>query len=140
MKNKTEKQVIGQKGEEEAAKYLKAKGFYILDRNYRKPWGELDIVAKKGESLYFVEVKTVTRRTLEDSPQVSRGLSSGADFYEPEDNIHPWKIKRLQRAIQTYLLEKKINDEVDWQVDSIAVYLEKGSGQVMKIDYLEDIF
>ena len=72
----------------------------------------------------------------------SRGLASGdpGDNYEPEDNIHPWKIKRLSRAIETYLLEKKIDDETDWQVDAISVYLEEGSGKVLKIDHLEDIF
>ncbi|MFA6476380.1 MAG: YraN family protein [Candidatus Paceibacterota bacterium] len=137
-KNKTQKQITGQIGEDEAAKYLKNKGFSVLDRNYRKPWGELDIVAKKGEWLYFMEVKTVTRATSEASPQIPRGLASG-DSYEPEDNIHPWKIKRLSRAINTYLLEKKIDDETDWQVDSIAVYLNN-RGELLKIEHLEDIF
>jgi len=134
-KNKTEKQIIGQKGEDEAVKYLKDKSFSILDRNYRKPWGELDIVAQKGSCLYFVEVKTVTRSFVVEIP---RGLASWND-YEPEDNIHPWKIKRLSRAIETYLLEKKIDDEADWQIDSIAVYLNN-KGEVLKIDHLEDIF
>jgi putative endonuclease len=141
-KTKTDKQITGQKGEDEAAKYLKNKGFSVLDRNYRKPWGELDIIAKKGEWLYFIEVKTVTRATPEASPQAPRGLASGdypSDFYEPEDNIHPWKIKRLSRAINTYLLEKKIDDEADWQIDSIAVYLNN-RGELLKIEHLEDIF
>ena len=139
-KTKTEKQITGQIGEDEAAKYLKAKGFRILDRNYRKPWGELDIVAQKGSVLYFVEVKTVTRQSLGSELPNPRGLASWEGEYEPEDNIHPWKIKRLSRAIQTYLLEKKIDDEAEWQVDAISVYLEEGSGKVLKIDYLEDIF
>ena len=141
-KNKTKKQIIGQKGEDEATKYLKVKGFRILDRNYRKPWGELDIVAQKGSVLYFVEVKTVTRSCVETKFQVSQNLVSGSedDFYEPEDNIHPWKIKRLSRAIQTYLLEKKIDDEAEWQIDAISIYLEKGTNKLLKVDYLEDIF
>ena len=128
-KNKTQKQITGQIGEDEAAKYLRNKGFSVLDRNYRKPWGELDIIAKKGNWLYFVEVKTVTRDRVGD----------GVNFYEPEDNIHPWKIKHLSRAINTYLLEKKINDETDWQIDSIAVYLNN-RGELLKIEHLEDIF
>jgi putative endonuclease len=140
-KPKTEKQIIGQRGEDEAVKYLKAKGFYILDRNYRKPWGELDIIAQKGSVIYFIEVKTVTRwGEFEVGLQSPRSPTSNSDNYEPEDNIHPWKVKRLSRAIQTYLLEKKIDDEADWQVDSISVYFEKGSDKLLKIDYLEDIF
>jgi len=126
--HRTNKQITGQKGEDEAAKYLQKQGFSVLDRNYRKSWGELDIVAKKGNWLHFVEVKTVTREKL-----------GTRDWYEPEDNIHPWKIKRLSRAIQTYLLEKKVDDEIEWQVDSLAVYLNN-RGEVLKIDYLEDIF
>lgn len=127
---KTAKQITGQKGEDEAVRYLKGKGFFVLDRNYRKPWGELDIVAKKGDWLYFIEVKTVTRETLSQDM---------ADNYEPEDNIHPWKVKRLSRAINTYLLEKKVDDEADWQVDSISVYLNS-RGELLKIEHLEDIF
>lgn len=139
-KNKTQRQIIGQKGEDEAVKYLKNKGFSVLDRNYCKPWGELDIVAQKGEWLYFVEVKTVTRQAkYEVGLQSPRSPTSYSDFYEPEDNIHPWKIKRLSRAINTYLLEKKIDDEADWQVDSISVYLDSGM-KLLKIDHLEDIF
>lgn len=139
-KNKTQKQIIGQKGEDEAVKYLKNNGFSVLDRNYLKPWGELDIIAKKGEWLYFVEVKTVTRQTeSEVGLQVLRSPTPDHDSYEPEDNIHPWKIKRLSRAINTYLLEKKIDDESDWQVDSISVYLNS-RGELLKIDHLEDIF
>ncbi len=139
-KTKTGKQITGQKGEDEAAKYLKNKGFSVLDRNYRKPWGELDIIAKKGEWLYFVEVKTVTRPdAFEVGLQGARSPTSNPDFYEPEDNIHPWKIKRLSRAINTYLLEKKIDDEADWQIDSIAVYLNN-RGELLKIEHLEDIF
>lgn len=132
-KNKTEKQLVGQKGEDEAVKYLKNKGFSVIDRNYLKPWGELDIVARKGECLYFVEVKTVTRT----ANFITK--TDGEGDYEPEDNIHPWKIKRLSRAIETYLLEKRIDDDSDWQIDSIAVYLDSG-GVVLKIEHLEDIF
>lgn len=130
FKNKTEKQKIGEKGESEATKYLKDNGFSILDRNYRRPWGELDIIAQKDKKIYFVEVKTVTRKTY---------FPNLKNTYEPEDNIHPWKIKRLSRIIETYLLDKKIDDDVDWQIDSIAVYLDS-RGELIKIDRLEDIF
>jgi Holliday junction resolvase-like predicted endonuclease len=74
-----------------------------------------------------VEVKTVTRGTL-----------LVGDTYEPEDNLHPWKLRRLARVIETYLAAKKIPDEVDWQVDAISVYLDH-NGQELKIEWLKDI-
>ena len=110
--------------------FLKKQGFEIIDRNYLKKWGEIDIVAKKGGVIHFIEVKTVTRS--------SASLIGRGDDYEPEDNIHPWKRQRLGRVIQTYLLDKKVGDEVDWQVDALSVYLAPDGG-VLKIDYLDDI-
>ncbi|NOY35346.1 MAG: YraN family protein [bacterium] len=104
----TEKQKIGQTGEDIACKFLMKQKYEILDRNYRKKWGEIDIVAKKDKKIYFVEVKTVSRVTN----------------YLPEENVHPWKLKRLGRAIQTYLLEKKVSDETEWQFDVMAVFLD----------------
>ncbi len=126
----TDKQTIGKRGEEMAEMFLKKQNFTILGRNYWKKWGEIDLIAEKGGVIHFVEVKTVTRIALNSGP-------IGED-YEPEDNIHLWKRQRLGRVIQTYLLEKKVGDEVDWQVDAIAVYL-KPDGGVLKIDYLDDI-
>lgn len=122
----TSKQIIGRAGEEAAGVFLKKHFFSIIDTNYRRPWGEIDIIAQKGDCLRFVEVKTVTR----DRPDALD------DDYEPEDNIHPWKRQRLSRIIETYLAAKKYDG--DWQVDSIAVYLNK-EGKVLKIDWLEDI-
>ena len=122
----------GKNGEEQATLFLKKHGFIIIDRNYWKKWGEIDIVAKNKGCLHFIEVKTVTRETFVGVKQ-GRG-----DDYEPEDNIHPWKRARLGRVIQTYLLDKKIPEEQDWQIDIVSVYLNPDGG-VIKIDYLEDV-
>lgn len=127
LKKQTSKQVTGETGEKIACNYLIKLGHRIIERNYRQKWGEIDIISQKGQIIHFVEVKTVTRERLTEGD------------YEPEDNIHPWKVKRLSRAIETYILQRKVKDEADWQVDSVAVYL-KPDGGVWKIDYLEDIF
>lgn len=124
------KHKVGQIGESEAAKYLKKKGYLIITRNYRKPWGEIDIVAKKGGGIYFVEVKTVTR------PDVLR--ETMGDNYEPEDNIHPWKLKRLAKTIETFLLQHEEYEDYDWQLDAIAVYLDPQQ-KILKIEHLEDV-
>ena len=131
----TEKQIIGQFGEQKAGDYLIGRGFVIRETNYRKPWGEIDLIAQKDNKIHFIEVKTVTRLRQGYGGQVLEN-----DDYEPEDNIHPWKLKRLSRVIQTWLLEHKIDeDETDWQLDAVAVYLNS-KREVLKIEYLEDIF
>ncbi len=54
----THKQKIGKLGEDLVCKDLKNKGYTLIERNYWKPWGEIDIVARKQGKLYFIEVKT----------------------------------------------------------------------------------
>jgi|SRR3989344_4140140 len=125
----SKKRKIGDRGEEIACKYLENKGFSIIERNYWRPWGEIDIVAKKGSILSFVEVKSVSADLSRVTPLEcgSRGTSIGLAGYgglRPEENVHPAKIKRLSRAIQTYLLEKKVGDEVEWRIDIACVFLD----------------
>ncbi len=112
--SKTQK--TGELGENIAVKFLLKDNFSILDRNYTKKWGEIDIVAEKRGKLYFVEVKSVSCETLD---AVTRET---LDQYHPEDNMHPWKLKRLSRTIQTYILHKNL-DEKEWQVDLLVVFL-----------------
>ncbi len=119
----SEKQKIGELGEEAAVAFLVKQGFYILDRNYTKKWGEIDIVAKKGTVLYFIEVKSVSHEF------------SG---YNAEDNMHPWKMKRMSRTIQTYLLDKNIDDDIEWQVDLLVVYLDL-KNNTSKVKVVSDI-
>lgn len=110
----SESQKIGELGENIAVRFLMKQGFSIVERNYTKKWGELDIVAHKDNKTYFFEVKSVSRETLGDIK----------DNYRAEDNMHPWKAKRISRTIQTYLLEKNIPEDREWQVDLLVVYLD----------------
>lgn len=64
----TEKSELGQKGEDLACVYLVEKGFKILERNYRRKWGEIDIVAvAPDKTLVFVEVKTMKGGSVKGS-------------------------------------------------------------------------
>lgn len=116
-------QKTGEIGENIAVKFLMKQGFSILDRNYTKKWGEIDIVAEKANKIYFVEVKSVSRETLNTFIPKSYNDSDERYQHRPEDNMHPWKLKRLSRTIQTYLLSERIPDEKEWQVDLLVIYL-----------------
>jgi len=56
---------IGDKGENRAAKYLVEKGYEIIERNWRTTSGEIDIITKKGDTIVFVEVKTMPNATVD---------------------------------------------------------------------------
>lgn len=104
---RTEKRRLGDIGENVACMFLEKHGYRVLERNYLRKWGELDIVAEKGNMVHFVEVKSVTHGTS----------------MRPEENMHPGKLKRLHRAIQTYLLEKRVDK--DWQLDLVTVEIDE---------------
>ena len=120
----SEKQKVGELGENIAVKFLKKQEFLILNRNYTKKWGEIDIVAEKYGKLYFIEVKSVSRLTLNNFTPKSYNDSDERYEHRPEDNMHPWKLKRLSRTIQTYLLSEKVSDDMEWQVDLLVVFLD----------------
>lgn len=127
---KTDKQRIGKLGEDLACKFLMKRGFKVLDRNYLKKWGELDIVAKKDGNIHFVEVKSVSR---ELDP---KNVIHETDGYRPEDNMHPWKLKRLARTIETYLLEK--DWEGDWVFDVVTVFIDENK-RIGRVKMIEDV-
>ncbi len=131
---KTPKREIGDTGEGIVCKYLQNKGFSVIERNYLKPWGEIDIVAKKAKKLYFIEVKTVSRELSNSSAdEVPREPA-----YRPEENVHPAKLKRLHRAIQTYLLDHRIPEDIEWQLDIACAYLDFSTHKA-RIEMLENV-
>ncbi len=118
MKKFTSKsQKIGQLGEDIACRFLTKHGFSILERNYTKKWGEIDIIAQKGDRRYFVEVKSVSCETLPDFSKENPFIK------RPEENMHFWKMKRLRRVVETYLISKRLGF-VDWQFDLLLIYLD----------------
>ncbi len=133
-KEPTEKQKLGQIGEDSACKWLENNGYKVVERNYLKKWGEIDIIAKKGSKIHFVEVKAVSREIPDaDVTHVTPG-----DSYRAEDNMHPWKLQRLGRAFQSYLLERNVSDETEWQFDVITVHVDM-SKRLSRVFLLEDI-
>ena len=66
---------------------------------------------------------------------VSHGTN---DAYRPEENMHPWKLKRMSRAIQTYLMSNRRYEDREWQVDLLIVFLSL-SDKKAKIKVVKDI-
>lgn len=136
------KKAIGALGESIACHFLKKRGYKIIEKNYLKKWGEIDIVAKKGEFWHFVEVKTVSRENnyhvnQPDSPVSHVTKRPSEDDFRPEDNLHPWKLKRFVRTVETYIAEKDLDDS-DWQIDAITVKLWVGEKKA-KVKLIENV-
>jgi putative endonuclease len=127
---KTSPKIVGKIGEDCATSYLLSKKWDILDRNYYKKWGEIDIIALKDHTINFIEVKTITKRYI---------CNTGIDEYRPEDNIHLYKTKRLKRTIQTYLLERQIPLSFDWEFSIITIILNREDLCLLELKYLENI-
>lgn len=112
---KGKKNQIGAFGEQIAANYLKKRGFSILDTNYLKKWGEIDVIARDtGGIVHFVEVKTVsygTKQLLE--------YAVTHETWRPEEQVHAFKLKKLYRVVETWLMEQEYEGE--WVVDVAAV-------------------
>ena len=126
MEHNTLKQRVGKLGEDVATRFLVGKGYFILERNYLKPYGEIDIVCNKDEIVHFVEVKAVSQLTSE----------FGNDKFRAEDNVHDNKLIRLSRVIEAYIEEKGVT--VDWQLDIITVIIDSAN-KTARVKMISDI-
>ncbi len=106
MKLVNHKQSLGKAGERLAEAYLVKKGYRILERNFKKRYGELDIIALHDKTLVFVEVKT----------------RIGKEFGLPEESVTPWKLREVK---QTALFYKSIHPELpeSMRIDVIGIEL-----------------
>ena len=110
-------QRIGKWGEDAVAAYLAERGYELVARNARTPYGEIDIVTKQGEITVFVEVKTLT---------------SSRNFF-PEQNVTSRKREHMLACAEHYAMEHAINH---WQIDVVAV--EGRLGMKPKITHFEN--
>jgi len=106
MKKFTSKtQKIGKLGENIVCQHLISKGFLIIDRNFTRKWGEIDVVAKKQGITHFIEVKSV----------------SCESFLRPEDQMTTLKQRKMIRVINSYIA---IHDMGNWVFDVACVYID----------------
>lgn len=117
---KTEKQIVGNRGEQIAADYLLREGFQILERNWRYGRGELDIIAMDGKVMVFVEVKTL------------KDLTQG----QPDRAIVKKKRAMLWGTAGAYM--EKVGHDWEIRFDFISIHLKTDDS--FKITHHKDAF
>ncbi len=113
---------LGDQGEEAAARFLARRGFTILDRKLRSRFGELDLVARDGRTVVFVEVKA-RREGAGDPPQAA---------------VDGRKQARLARLALGYLARRRLGD-ASCRFDVVAVTVDR-EGAVQTIRHFPDAF
>jgi len=112
---------LGILGEDIAANYLISAGFKIIERNFKKRYGDIDIVAKVGDTFSFIEVKT----------------RIGDKFGRGEEAITPWKLRNLIKSVNFY---KHMHPEIDgaMRIDVVSIAMT-ASRDVEKITRYENV-
>lgn len=113
---------VGKIGEQAAISHLEQLGYEIVDTNYRCPLGEIDIIAREGGSIVFVEVRTKT----------------GSSFGMPEESITAEKARRLKR-LALYYLQSVFRRAVPGRFDLVAVMLDRNSHEVVSLNHIKNI-
>lgn len=123
---------IGTLGENTADIWLKKHGFSIIERNYRKKYGEIDIVARGTDNkIHFIEVKTVSYETKE---RLQYAVLH--ETWRPEENVHENKQKRFSRTIIAWISENDYKG--DWQIDIVAIRIVPREKYAL-IKYMDNI-
>lgn len=118
---KDTRKVLGARGEDLAVKYLKKKGYKLIERNYRCQWGEIDLVARQGDTLVFVEIKS----------------RSSHDFGLPQEAVGRFKQEKLVQVARAYLAEHRLTENITMRFDVVAVQLTASGPD---IELIQDAF
>jgi putative endonuclease len=112
--------IVGRTGEDAAVQYLLQRGYYILERNYRCRFGEIDLVARDGDTLTFIEVKTRRSRTF--------GPAAAA--------VTHTKQRHLIKASQMYMVQHGKREDL-CRFDVVTIDMD---GQESRIELIKDAF
>jgi len=108
----SQKRKFGNIGEEIACKFLLGKGHKILETNFQKRIGEIDIISELDGKLHFIEVKTRTKTAI-------------GKFGLPQEAVNFYKRRKLIKTALFYLLESRRSENTQWQIDVIAITIDK---------------
>ncbi|MBI2999303.1 MAG: YraN family protein [Deltaproteobacteria bacterium] len=116
----SQKQILGQEGERIAERYLKKEGYRLVERNYRCPVGELDLIALDRRVIVFIEVKTRTDER----------------FGSPLEAVHRLKQQRMIKAALFFLSQHRLHDR-ESRFDVIGVSF---SGREPVVEHVQNAF
>lgn len=102
------RKIFGDRGEVLAAAYLQKKGLQVLHKQYRTPFGEIDLVCQDGNEVIFVEVKSRKTHT----------------FGYPEESITQEKLRHMVASAE-FILEQKHWSVRPWRIDVIAIEFDQ---------------
>ncbi len=111
-----ERREFGNFAETIATHYLTEKGYKIIERNYQKPWGEIDIIAEKNGVLVFAEVKA--------------NAKEGDSAFNPEVRADYKKMQKVIKTASLYLGYKPGGMDREWRIDIISVTMEPAKAKI----------
>jgi putative endonuclease len=120
MTGPSPRQILGRDGEQIAEKYLAKKGYRLVERNYRCPMGELDLIALDRRVIVFIEVKTRVDQS----------------FGPPLESVHPRKQQKMIGAAQYFLSQHKLHDR-EARFDVVGISFD---GDASVIEHIENAF
>jgi putative endonuclease len=112
---------LGFKGEALAGRYLKKRGYKVIERNYHCPWGEIDLIARDKDILVFVEIKA----------------RSSSEFGLPQEAVDRFKQKKLCQVARAFIAEHNLKEDIPARFDVVAIHLTP-SGPA--IELIKDAF
>ena len=114
------KKVLGNIGEIKSCEYLESSGYRIIEKNFRCTFGEIDIIARREDTIFFIEVKT----------------RANSSYGEPLESVNPLKTARIRNTASYYLgLKNLTNFEVSFDIISIKV-----SGKKLHLQHFKYCF
>jgi len=116
---KQENRIKGRLAEDLATQALRGKGYEILERNFANKFGEIDIIAKDGETLVFVEVKAKT----------------GEEFGLPEEMVGKGKLAKIRQMAGVYLEEQSFLCRID-----VVAMVFSPEGEVLRLTHYENVY
>ena len=113
-----DKKILGKQGEEKAIEFLKKKGYRIIETNYLKRTGEIDIIAFDPHYNEYVFTEVKTRRNL--------------SFGYPEESVDEKKIEKITETAENWLIDKNIKNP-EWRIDIISIEWKGANPEIRHI-------